>query len=73
VIEWVAQRPGNGGHFHPRQLTKTAVEMYLTSLEQQGFSQMRKRAYLNCELTIRVSRHSPFLRIESLFCQIRRQ
>jgi hypothetical protein len=39
----------------------------------QGFSQMRKRAYLNCELTIRVSRHSPFLRIESLFCQIRRQ
>lgn len=23
VMEWVAQRPGNGGRFHPRQLTKT--------------------------------------------------
>ncbi len=38
VMEWVAQRPGNGGRFHPQQLTKTAVEVYLTSLEQQGFS-----------------------------------
>jgi site-specific recombinase XerD len=38
VMEWVAQRPGNGGRFHPRQLTKTAVEMYLDSLEQEGFS-----------------------------------
>lgn len=38
LMEWVAQRPGNGGHFHPRQLTKTAVEIYLTSLEQEGFS-----------------------------------
>jgi site-specific recombinase XerD len=37
-MEWVAQRPGNEGRFHPRQLTKTAVEMYLTSLEQEGFS-----------------------------------
>ncbi len=33
VMEWVAQRPGNGGHFHPRQLTKIAVEVYLASLE----------------------------------------
>jgi site-specific recombinase XerC len=38
VMEWVAQRPGNSGNFHPQQLTKTAVEVYLTSLEQQGFS-----------------------------------
>ena len=38
VMGWVAQRPGNGGHFHPQQLTKTAVEVYLASLEQQGFS-----------------------------------
>src|SRR5258708_32137035 len=35
---WIAQRPGNGGRFHPRQLTKTSVEMYLASLEQEGFS-----------------------------------
>ena len=38
VMEWVAQRPGNGRRFHPRQLTKTAVEVYLTSLEQEGLS-----------------------------------
>src|SRR6266487_432112 len=38
VLEWIAQRPGNGGRFHPRQLTKTAVEVYLASLEQEGFS-----------------------------------
>src|SRR6266567_737536 len=37
-MKWIAQRPGNGGHFHPRQLTKTAVEVYLASLEQGGFS-----------------------------------
>ncbi len=38
MMEWVAARPGNSGHFRPRQLTKTAVEMYLDSLEQEGFS-----------------------------------
>ncbi len=38
LIGWVAPRPGNGGHFQPRQLTKTAVELYLTHLEQEGFS-----------------------------------
>src|SRR5215469_89936 len=38
VMAWIAKRPGNGGRFHPRQLTKTAVEVYLDSLEQQGFS-----------------------------------
>jgi site-specific recombinase XerD len=35
---WIAGRPGNRGHFHPQQLTKTAVEVYLASLEQEGFS-----------------------------------
>ena len=38
IMGWVAVRPGNGGHFQPHQLTKTAVEMYLASLEQDGFS-----------------------------------
>ncbi len=38
VMEWIARRPGNGGRFHPRQLTKTAVEVYLASLEHEGFS-----------------------------------
>src|SRR5215472_8100596 len=38
VIAWLAQCPGNGGHFQPQQLTKTAVEMYLAYLEQQGLS-----------------------------------
>jgi site-specific recombinase XerC len=38
MMEWIAQRPGNGGNFHPKHLTKTAVEVYLASLEQEGFS-----------------------------------
>jgi site-specific recombinase XerD len=38
VMGWVAARPGNGSHFQPHQLTKTAVGMYLASLEYEGFS-----------------------------------
>ncbi len=38
MMEWVAARPGNSGHFQPHQLTKTAVEMYLDSLEHEGYS-----------------------------------
>ena len=38
VMAWVASRPGNGGSFQSQQLTKTAVELYLTFLEQEGFS-----------------------------------
>src|SRR6266853_2528010 len=38
MMEWIAARPGNRGHFQPHQLTKTAVEMYLASLEQGGYS-----------------------------------
>lgn len=38
VMGWIAQRPGNSGHFQPQQLTKTAVEIYLAFLDQEGFS-----------------------------------
>ena len=38
VMTWIAQRPGNGGKFQPQQFTKTAVEMYLATLEREGFS-----------------------------------
>jgi site-specific recombinase XerC len=38
LIAWLAQCPGSGGHFQPQQLTKTAVEMYLTYLDRQGLS-----------------------------------
>lgn len=38
VMIWAASRPGNGGVFQPQHLTKTAVEMYLASLEREGFS-----------------------------------
>ena len=38
LMGWIAVRPGNNGHFQPSQLTKTAVEMYLASLEQEGCS-----------------------------------
>lgn len=30
-VNWVAERPGHQQHFHPSQLTKTAVETYLTT------------------------------------------
>jgi site-specific recombinase XerC len=38
LIGWVAQRPGNEGQFQPPQLTQTAVQLYLTHLEQEGLS-----------------------------------
>ena len=38
LIGWIAQCPGNDGQFQPRQLTKTAVELYLAHLEQEGLS-----------------------------------
>lgn len=38
VMIWAASRPGTGGVFQPQHLTKTAVEMYLASLEREGFS-----------------------------------
>jgi site-specific recombinase XerD len=38
IMAWVAVRPGNSGYFQPYQLTKTAVEMYLAFLEQEGYS-----------------------------------
>ena len=38
MVEWLARRPGNAGQFQPQQLTKTAVEQYLTHLEEEGLS-----------------------------------
>src|SRR5437588_261211 len=38
LMEWFVQRPGNAGKFQPRQLTQTAVELYLAHLEQEGFT-----------------------------------
>lgn len=38
IMVWVAMRPGNDGYFQPQQLTKTAVEMYLASLEHEGYT-----------------------------------
>jgi site-specific recombinase XerD len=38
LMGWLAQRPDNEGQFQPRQLTKTAVEQYLTHLELEGLS-----------------------------------
>lgn len=36
--EWVVERPGHGRHFEPTQLTQTSVELYLSSLKEQGYS-----------------------------------
>jgi site-specific recombinase XerD len=38
LIEWLAQGADSEGQFQPCQLTKTAVELYLTHLEQEGLS-----------------------------------
>jgi site-specific recombinase XerD len=38
LMDWIADRPGHEHHFLPQQLTKTAVEMYLTQMEQDGYS-----------------------------------
>lgn len=27
LVQWIAQRPGSGGEFHPQLLTKTAMEV----------------------------------------------
>jgi site-specific recombinase XerD len=35
---WIAERPGHGKHFVPAQLTTTVVQVYLSSLEDQGYS-----------------------------------
>ena len=42
VMIWAASRPGNGGVFQPQHLTKTAVEMYLASLEREGLSLLHR-------------------------------
>lgn len=38
IMTWFAGRSGNGGLFQPQHFTKTAVEVYLASLEREGFS-----------------------------------
>jgi hypothetical protein len=35
---WVVECPGHGSHFEPDQLTTTVVELYLSSLKEQGHS-----------------------------------
>jgi hypothetical protein len=34
---WIIERPGHGRHFEPDQLTQTSVELYLSSLKEQGY------------------------------------
>jgi len=36
--QWVAERPGHAKTFLPAHLTATAVEMYLSTLKEQGYS-----------------------------------
>ena len=35
---WVVEPPGHGRHFEPTRLTQTSVELYLSSLKEQGYS-----------------------------------
>ena len=56
VMIWIAGRPGNGGCFQPQHFTKTAVEMYLASLEREGFSLHHRASPIIRRSTL----HSPF-------------
>ena len=38
LLLWIVKRPGSGGDFQPEQLTKTAMEIYLTYLDTSGYS-----------------------------------
>ena len=38
LMGWIAQHPGNEEPFQPQHLTQSVVELYLTHLEQEGFS-----------------------------------
>ncbi|MDQ2827761.1 MAG: tyrosine-type recombinase/integrase [Chloroflexota bacterium] len=38
LTQWIAARPGNGGHFRPETFTRTALETYLSQLEAEGYS-----------------------------------
>lgn len=37
-IDWIAEKPGSGGKFQPEMFTRTAVEMYLDHLGEDGYS-----------------------------------
>ncbi|WP_026678140.1 tyrosine-type recombinase/integrase [Fictibacillus gelatini] len=38
LTEWISAKPGSAGKFQPEQFTKTAMEMYLSYLEDEGYS-----------------------------------
>jgi hypothetical protein len=40
--QWIAERPLHGRHFELTQLTQTSVELYLSSLKEQGYSVSRR-------------------------------
>jgi site-specific recombinase XerD len=50
MMGWIGTRPGNSGHIQPHQLTKTAVEVYLASLEQEGYS-INHRAHVKSTIS----------------------
>lgn len=42
LTEWIADRPGSVGVFRPELFTKTAMEIYLSELEKEGFSESHR-------------------------------
>lgn len=42
--DWLAQRPGTGGHFHPQAITRTAVEFFLATLPSPSYKKQAKAA-----------------------------
>jgi len=41
---WLAERPGNGGQFSPQRITRTAVEMYLSTLKSVSYKNLARSA-----------------------------
>jgi len=42
--EWLALRPGNSGQFHPRAMTRTAIEGFLETLPSFSYKKQARAA-----------------------------
>src|SRR5579875_3963692 len=41
---WFAERPGNDGQFYPQAITRTAVDMYLSTLKSTSHKNLARSA-----------------------------
>src|SRR5260370_2647921 len=68
---WLAEHPGHAS-FHPDQLTRTTVEMYLAALEEAGYSvshRTRVKSVLNSFCQLLIDDHRPLHRTPPPYLQ----